>query len=123
MPDIKILTIEDGVTTINIPKYNDSSTGIYALAQTAALMMLDPNHGNLMTLLKTRVDNSQIEEMILRSVDNVEQALMDEQSNGTIPDNETLSQLDINSIVINGSNVIINLSIINLLNEQTTLTI
>lgn len=123
MPDIKILTSEDGSTVIAIPKYNDATSGIMALAQIVALMLLDPTYGNLKSMLRSRISNDDIGQYILAAVDKVETIMLDEQGSKIISDEEILSLIAIEGILISGDNVDITLKVINILNEQTTFNI
>lgn len=123
MPDIRVLVLKDDSTIIEMPKYNDSISGIEGLAQTAALMLLDPNYGSLSRISRRRIKNGEVQEIVLTAVDIVEQAMIDEQGNKILPEDEILSSLDIQRIDINKDNVNIYLKITNSLNNQTIVTI
>lgn len=119
MPDIKIFEIDQfGSVIMGIPRFNDSVTGIKALAQIIALMLLDPVYGNLESLLKKRVSNKDIGEIILRTVDSVERTMIDEQAGLILEDEEILSSLDISSIDITLDNVKVVLRVVNKVDEE-----
>lgn len=124
MPDIKIFEIDQfGSVTMGIPRFNDSVAGIKALAQIIALMLLDPVYGNLESLLKKRVSNKDIGEIILRTVDSVERTMIDEQAGLILEDEEILSSLDISSIDITLDNVKVVLRVVNKVDEEETVTV
>lgn len=123
MPDIKILTNIDNDTVIEIPKFNDSTSGINSLAQTAALMLLDPNYGNLKSMIKNRIENIEIQEVVLRAIDQTEEAMVKEQGNKIMATGEILAGLEIESISVTKDSVYIILIITNTLNEETTINI
>ena len=122
MPDIRVIDINNS-DAVGIPQFNDSVSGVECLAQTAALMLLDPSYGNLDALLKKRGDNSTIGEIILRAVDNVERNMLDEQADEALPENEVLSSLDIISITITNSNAAITIRVLNAENDESIATI
>ncbi len=123
MPDIRVLVQRDNATIVEMPKFNDSSSGIENLAQTAALMMMDPNYGNIARISKTRIKNGEVQEIILTAVDIVEQAMLAEQGEKIIQADEILDSLDVERIEIELDNVRIYLKITNSLNNQTIVTI
>lgn len=122
MPDIKVIDINNS-EAVGIPQFNDSVSGVECLAQTAALMLLDPSYGNLESLLKKRGDNFTIGETILRAVDNVERNMLDEQADKALPENEVLSSLDILSIVVTDSNAAVKIRVLNAENDESIVTI
>lgn len=108
---------------MGIPRFNDSVTGIKALAQTVALMLLDPVYGNLESLLKKRISNKDIGEIVLRAVDNVERVMMDEQAELILEDEEVLSSLDVSSIDITLDNVKVVLRVVNKVDQEEAVTV
>lgn len=122
MPDIRVIDINNS-EAVGIPQFNDSVSGVECLAQTAALMLLDPSYGNLESLLKKRGDNFTIGETILRAVDNVERNMLDEQADKALPENEVLSSLDILSIVVTDSNAAVKIRVLNAENDESIVTI
>ncbi|MFA7710496.1 MAG: hypothetical protein WCY30_05280 [Candidatus Neomarinimicrobiota bacterium] len=119
MPDIKVISLDSGGrVTIALPRFDDSVSGIIALAQTVTLMLLDPNYGNLYSNLKKRVDKSEVGEIVLRAIDIVETKLISEQSDLEINNNESLSSIEINSIVFEPGILNISLKINNMENES-----
>lgn len=114
MPDIRVATPrEDATIDVGFRRYNDSVSGADALAQAVVLMLLDPNYGNLMPLLKDRVDVDEINEVIMRAVDMVERAMFDEQAEKTLADSEILVALEVVSIEINPGEAIVRMSVLN----------
>ena len=121
MPDLKVMTINnDGSVNIEMPRFDDSVSGILALAQTVALMLLDPNYGNLQEQFKNRIDRSTFGEIVLKAVDFVEESLIKEQLDLEIDDSEALAGLDISGVKISKDSVDITLVIRNKSNETLT---
>lgn len=124
MPDIKVLTeTEEGTTIVEIPRFNDSSSGVIALAQTASLMLLDPNYGNMKNLIKNRVETTEIEEIVLQAVDVVEQAMLREQGTKIMIEGEVLVSLEIEELTLTKDSVDLTLRVTNKLNEETIINI
>lgn len=123
MPDIRILVQKNDTTVVEIPKFNDSSSGIESLAQTAALMMMDSSYGNIASISKKRIKNNEMQETILIAVDTVEQAMLAEQGIGIFPNDELLVSLDVERIEVELDNVRIYLKVTNSLNNQTIVNI
>jgi hypothetical protein len=123
MPDLRVLVQRENLTVVEIPRYNDSVSGIEQLAQTAALMIMDPNYGNLARISKKRVKNNEVQEIVLTAVDIVEQAMIAEQGKKIIPDDEILESLDVERIDILKDSVDIYLKVINSLNNQAIVNI
>jgi len=63
-------------------------------------MLFDPNYGNISALLKDRVDSDEINEVIFRAIDTVERAMVSEQADMILPDDEVLVDLEIGRIKI-----------------------
>ena len=124
MPDLKVITVDkEGNIQMGIPRFDDSVSGILSLAQTVALMLMDPNYGNLGSYLKKRIDNSDVGELVLRAVDNTERALCDEQSELQLEDSEILASIDVLSVDITKDELKISLFVKNELNENMTINI
>ena len=86
-------------------------------------MLFDPNYGNISALLKDRVDSDEINEVIFRAIDTVERAMVSEQADMILPDDEVLVDLEIGRIKISTGQVDVSLSVENKVGETTIVSV
>ena len=124
MPDMKYtLSDSNGVRVLDVPDFNDSSIGIYCLAQTIINMLFHPSYGNLYARLRRRISVEDVGPIVIEAVDRVEHVMLEEQSHLSLPDEEMLSSIKPMSVTLSNSNTQLSIRLLvhNILDQTTAL--